>query len=87
MGKNETHTLVVSSKAGREFLIRGLERKLRQNLGLSSEETILPVWPSASTSSGGTPSRRDASRAGLGRSLEEIVGLVVTRFAVQEHFP
>ena len=37
LGKNKTHTLVVSSRSGRHFVVRGLARRLRVTLGFATE--------------------------------------------------
>ncbi|HEY4346866.1 MAG TPA: FtsK/SpoIIIE domain-containing protein [Gaiellaceae bacterium] len=86
VGKNKTYTMVVSSAAGRDFVIRGLDRRLRHNLGLLD-------WSSRSTTAerlyevGRNTVPGVMLRAlGLGRSTEEIVGLVLTRFAVEETY-
>jgi DNA segregation ATPase FtsK/SpoIIIE, S-DNA-T family len=86
VGKNKTYTMVVSSQAGRQFVIKGLDRKLRHNLGLvdpaARSVTAERLYEVGRNTVPGVMLRA----LGLGRSTEEIVGLVLTRFAVEEIF-
>lgn len=87
LGKNKTHTLVVSSRSGRNFVVRGLERRLGSAVGFATgpERTALAhrLYDLARNTVPGITLRA----LGLGRGIEEILGLTVTRFAVEEHFP
>ncbi len=87
VGKNEAYTLIVSSTTGRRFVVRRLERKLRNDLKITSRlpaellatrlyEVGRHVVPGA------------VLRAlGLGRAAHEIVGLVVSRYEVARQMP
>lgn len=87
VGKNKTHTLVVSSRSGRETVTRGLDRKLRRNLMLVAEDEKPHLAERLYDLGRNTVPGVTLRALGLGRSLEEIIGLVVTRFAVQERYP
>ena len=86
-GKNELYTLVVSSKAGRSLVESGLRRKLaRLDLGLTPVETEGLSQRLYDLARNTAPSV--VLRAiGLGRTLEEILGLVTTRVLVGDELP
>jgi len=87
LGKNKTHTLVVSSRAGRQFVVRGLERRIRETLGFVSGEECTVLAERLYELARNTVPGITLRALGLGRGLEEILGLTVTRFAVEEYFP
>lgn len=86
-GKNELYTLVVSSRAGRVFVESGLRRKLRRmDLDLDASELDRLAGRLYDFARNTAPSV--VLRAiGLGRTLEEILGLVTTRILVDEYLP
>jgi hypothetical protein len=86
VGKNKTYTMVVSSAAGRDFVIRGLDRKLRHNLGLLDEASRSITAERLYEVGRNTVPSVMLRALGLGRATEEIVGLVLTRFAVEETY-
>lgn len=87
LGKGGTYTLVVSSKAGRDFVVRRLARRLQAQLGATLEVDALKVaailYERARELAPGTLLRA----LGLGRTAQEIVGLVVSRRLVDEFDP
>lgn len=87
LGKNKTHTLVVSSRAGRRFVVRGLERRLHHNLKLVSTADAQQMANRLYDIARGTLPGVLLRALGLGRTLEEIIGLVITRYAVEEAQP
>lgn len=85
IGDTRLHTIVVSSRTGREHVCRGLTRKLRHidNTFAAPEWDVLPerLYDIARDTVPGAVLRA----LGLGRGVEEILGLVVARHTVQEH--
>lgn len=86
-GKNELYTLVVSSRAGREFVEAGLRRKLTAmelDLELAEMERLAKrLYDLARNTAPSVVLRA----IGLGRTLEEILGLVTTRLLVEQALP
>jgi S-DNA-T family DNA segregation ATPase FtsK/SpoIIIE len=87
LGKNKTHTLVVSSRSGRRFVVRGLERRLGATLGFVTGEECTRLAERLYDVARNTVPGITLRALGLGRGVEEILGLTVTRFAVEEYFP
>ncbi len=87
LGKNKTHTLVVSSRAGRAFVVPGLERRLRTTLGFATGPECTALAERLYDLARNTVPGITLRALGLGRGLEEILGLTVTRFAVEEQYP
>lgn len=87
LGKNKTHTLVVSSRSGRTFVVRGLERRLGSTLGFVTGPECTALAQRLYDLARNTVPGITLRALGLGRGIEEILGLTVTRFAVEEHFP
>ena len=87
LGKNKTHTLVVSSRSGRAFVVRGLERRLGSTLGFATGPECTALAERLYDLARNTVPGITLRALGLGRGIEEILGLTVTRFAVEEHFP
>jgi hypothetical protein len=86
-GKNELYTLVVSSRAGRRFVEAGLRRKLR-SLDLGIEPGLMEHLASRLYDLARNTAPSVVLRAvGLGRTLEEILGLVTTRVLVEQALP
>jgi DNA segregation ATPase FtsK/SpoIIIE, S-DNA-T family len=86
-GKNELYTLVVSSRAGRDFVEGGLRRKLSQmdlDLGPDGLRRLSTrLYDLARNTAPSVVLRA----VGLGRTLEEILGLVTTRVLVEQAVP
>jgi S-DNA-T family DNA segregation ATPase FtsK/SpoIIIE len=87
LGKNKTHTLVVSSRSGRTFVVRGLKRRLGSTLGFATDPECTALAERLYDLARNTVPGITLRALGLGRGIEEILGLTVTRFAVEEHFP
>lgn len=87
VGKNETYTLIVSSSAGREFIASRLERKLTDHMRLESatpaREIAFRLYDLGRNTAPGVVLRA----LGLGRSTQEILGLLISRYAVEELYP
>ena len=86
LGKNKTHTLVVSSRSGRTFVVRGLERRLGSALGFATGPECTALAQRLYDLARNTVPGITLRALGLGRGVEEILGLTVTRFAVEEYF-
>jgi DNA segregation ATPase FtsK/SpoIIIE, S-DNA-T family len=79
VGKNETYTLVVSSSAGRPFVVERLRRRLVGDLAFASEHAegvASQLFEAGRNVCPGLMLRA----LGLGRSTEEILGLISARF-------
>lgn len=87
LGKNKTHTLVVSSRSGRRFVVRGLSQRLRTTLGFTTDADRVALAERLYDLARNTVPGITLRALGLGRGLEEILGLTVTRFAVEEYYP
>jgi S-DNA-T family DNA segregation ATPase FtsK/SpoIIIE len=87
LGSTGSHGLVVSSRAGRQFIEHRLERRLRTQLpsGLANRapEFAKRTYDHARMLVPGILLRA----LGLGRTAQEMVGLVVTRRRVSEDLP
>jgi S-DNA-T family DNA segregation ATPase FtsK/SpoIIIE len=86
VGAADAYTLVVSSHDGKSFVTERLERRLRAyvpNLGPSWTELAREVYERARVLAPGLLLRA----AGLGRSTQELVGLVVARWVTARNFP
>jgi len=87
VGKNGHYTLVVSSHAGKAFIVARLRKKLEDELrvatGEGAEQLATVLYESGRTFAPGVILRA----LGLGRTTHEIVGLLVARWLVEEYFP
>ena len=86
IGKNETYTLVVSSSAGGEFVIRRLERRLRLDFGVAAvaaNQLAERLYQIGRFVVPGLMLRA----VGLGRTTEEILGLILARYAIDQELP
>ncbi len=87
VGKNGNYTLVVSSSAGRHFVVTRLARKLEWDLqvAVGPQATALAerIYENGRSFAPGVVLRA----LGLGRTSHELVGLVVARWAVVERLP
>lgn len=87
IGKNETYTLVVSSTTGSRFVTQRLARKLRHDFRLDLDRSAEAVAQRVYEVGRNTLPSVILRALGLGRSAEEMVGLITSRYAVEEAFP
>lgn len=87
VGKNRTYTLVVSSKTGSQHVTERLSRKLDHDLHVQlpapSPEIAERLYQVGRNSFPGVMLRA----LGLGRAAEEVLGLIVSRHAVESAYP
>lgn len=86
VGKNESYTLIVSSQTGQQFVVQRLRRRLEQ-IGVvtpqDSEGTAKRIYEVGRNVAPGAVLRS----LGIGTTVNEIVGLVATRFVIDQQFP
>jgi hypothetical protein len=86
VGKNESYTLIVSSQTGRQFVVQRLQRRLEQ-IGVvtpqDSEGTAKRIYEVGRNVAPGAVLRS----LGIGTTVNEVVGLVATRFVIDQQFP
>ncbi|MFF1348045.1 FtsK/SpoIIIE domain-containing protein [Streptomyces sp. NPDC058322] len=86
VGKNESYTLIVSSQTGRQFVVQRLCRRLEQ-IGVvtpqDSESTARRIYEVGRNVAPGAVLRS----LGIGTTVNEVVGLVATRFVIDQQFP
>ncbi|MEU9363521.1 FtsK/SpoIIIE domain-containing protein [Streptomyces avermitilis] len=86
VGKNESYTLIVSSQSGKQFVVQRLRRRLEQ-IGVvtlqDSEGTAKRIYEVGRNVAPGAVLRS----LGIGTTVNEIVGLVATRFVIDQQFP
>ncbi|MEV0545028.1 FtsK/SpoIIIE domain-containing protein [Nocardia salmonicida] len=86
VGKNESYTLIVSSQTGRQFVVQRLRRRLEQ-IGVvtpqDSEGTAERIYEVGRNVAPGAVLRS----LGIGTTVNEVVGLVATRFVIDQQFP
>ncbi|MFJ9637242.1 FtsK/SpoIIIE domain-containing protein [Streptomyces sp. NPDC101178] len=86
VGKNESYTLIVSSQTGRQFVVQRLCRRLEQ-IGVvtpqDSESTAKRIYEVGRNVAPGAVLRS----LGIGTTVNEVVGLVATRFVIDQQFP
>ncbi|WP_433274651.1 FtsK/SpoIIIE domain-containing protein [Pseudonocardia xinjiangensis] len=87
IGKNETYTLIVSSETGSRFVTRRLARKLQHDFRLQLRNGPDIVARRLYEVGRNTLPGVILRALGLGRTAEEIVGLIASRYAVEEAFP
>lgn len=87
LGKAGAHTLIVSSQVGRKFIVRRLARRLQaqlgSSLGVEPARVAELLYDRARELAPGTVLRA----LGLGRTAQELVGLVVSRTLVAHLSP
>ena len=87
IGKNGTYTLVVSSLSGARFvtmrLANRLEHSLRFNVAYPPQDVARRLYEVARNTFPGVILRS----LGVGRTTEELLGLLLSRYAVEERFP
>ncbi|MBB5775035.1 FtsK/SpoIIIE domain-containing protein [Nonomuraea jabiensis] len=86
VGKNESYTLIVSSQTGQQFVVQRLRRRLEQ-IGVvtprDSEGTAKRIYEVGRNVAPGAVLRS----LGIGTTVNEVVGLVATRFVIDQQFP
>ncbi|WP_157555616.1 FtsK/SpoIIIE domain-containing protein [Herbidospora yilanensis] len=86
VGKNESYTLIVSSQTGQQFVVQRLRRRLEQ-IGVvspkDSESTAKRIYEVGRNVAPGAVLRS----LGIGTTVNEVVGLVATRFVIDQQFP
>ena len=86
VGKNQSYTLIVSSAAGRTWVTDRLRQRLVDDFGLSYDAAGFAGSRLYEIGRHAVPSLM-LRAVGLGRTTEEILGLVLARYAVDEHDP
>lgn len=89
LGKGGAYTLLVSSKAGRDFVVHRLARRLAQQLGdaLDSDEVTTQDVAERLYDHARALAPSTLLRAlGLGRVAQELVGLIVSKNLVSKQF-
>jgi hypothetical protein len=88
VGKNQSYTLMVSSSSGRKFVVDRLTRRLVDVLRLMDDEQAARTAAEKLFDVGRNVVPGLMLRAlGLGRTSEEIIGLVVARRRIAEIYP
>ncbi len=88
VGKSDAYTLIVSSSSGKHFVVERLAKKLKNELGVTDDVTSARELSGRLYELGRNVSPSIMLRAlGLGRTAEEILGLVVARWRASEAFP
>ncbi len=86
VGKSGNYTLVVSSQAGKDFVVTRLRNKLERDLhvaeGPEATKLALKIYESGREFTPGILLRA----LGLGRTTHEILGQIVARWALEERF-
>ncbi|MER8059405.1 MULTISPECIES: FtsK/SpoIIIE domain-containing protein [unclassified Streptomyces] len=86
VGKNESYTLIVSSQTGRQFVVQRLRRRLEQIGVVTSQDsgdTAQRIYEVGRNVAPGAVLRS----LGIGTTVNEVVGLVATRFVIDQQFP
>ena len=84
VGKNGRYTMVVSSSSGRDFVVNRLQRRIRQELSLTDPDEARSLANQLYDSSRDFAPGVVLRALGLGRTTQEILGLVVARRVVEE---
>jgi hypothetical protein len=86
VGKNESYTLIVSSQTGRQFVVQRLQRRLEQihvATAEDAEDIAMRIYEVGRNVAPGAVLRS----LGIGTTVNEVVGLVATRFVIDQQFP
>jgi S-DNA-T family DNA segregation ATPase FtsK/SpoIIIE len=86
VGKNEAYTLIVSSQTGRHLVVKRLRRRLTDIGVVASTEAEATASRFYSVGRNVVPGAVLRS-LGIGTTINEIVGLVATRFVIAQRFP
>lgn len=87
VGKNRAYTLIVSSGTGRRFVAQRLEKKLRNDLAFPEDLPLAQVANRFFEVGRNVVPGAVLRALGLGRAVNEVVGLVISRFEVARYFP
>ncbi|MFD0124908.1 FtsK/SpoIIIE domain-containing protein [Streptomyces virginiae] len=86
VGKNESYTLIVSSQTGKQFVVQRLRRRLEQIGVVTAQDsagTAKRIYEVGRNVAPGAVLRS----LGIGTTVNEVVGLVATRFVIDQQFP
>ncbi|NDO90128.1 FtsK/SpoIIIE domain-containing protein [Cellulosimicrobium composti] len=86
VGKNEAYTLIVSSQTGRQLVVRRLRRRLIDIGVVEPDEAEATASRFYSVGRNVVPGAVLRS-LGIGTTINEIVGLVATRYVIAQHVP
>ncbi len=86
VGKNDAYTMVISSRSGRDLVTQRLAVQLRDRLGIPPGRAGFAAKRIFDVGKRALPALF-LRAIGLGRSTEEILGLVAARYAVERGFP
>lgn len=86
VGKNEAYTLIVSSQTGRQLVVKRLRRRLVDIGVVQSDEAEATAARFYSVGRNVVPGAVLRS-LGIGTTINEIVGLVATRFVIAQRSP
>lgn len=86
VGKNEAYTLIVSSQTGRQLVVKRLQRRLVDIGAVQSDEAEPTAARLYSVGRNVVPGAVLRS-LGIGTTVNEIVGLVATRFVIEQRSP
>ena len=86
VGKNEAYTLIVSSQTGKQLVVKRLRRRLTDIGVVSSDEAEATAARFYSVGRNVVPGAVLRS-LGIGTTINEIVGLVATRFVIAQRYP
>ncbi|MGH3452765.1 MAG: FtsK/SpoIIIE domain-containing protein [Nocardioidaceae bacterium] len=86
VGKNEAYTLIVSSQTGRQLVVKRLRRRLTDIGVVASDQAEATAARFYSVGRNVVPGAVLRS-LGIGTTINEIVGLVATRFVIAQRFP
>lgn len=86
VGKNEAYTLIVSSQTGRQLVVKRLQRRLVDIGVVTSEEAEATAARIYAVGRNVVPGAVLRS-LGIGTTINEVVGLVATRFVIAQSSP
>lgn len=87
IGKNEMYTLVVSSSSGEKFIVSRLARRLSIGLKILPEDSAVTVAGGLYRMARHLAPGVILRSLGLGQTVQEIIGLLVARRALEEADP
>jgi S-DNA-T family DNA segregation ATPase FtsK/SpoIIIE len=87
VGKNGANKLIVSSNAGRRFIVDRLQRKLVGIAGAGGGESLRAIAERVYDETRNLAPRLTLQATGLSRTVEEILGLLVSRHVASRQYP
>lgn len=87
VGKNGRYTLVVSSSTGREFVVGRLSKRIQQELSVRDDQEAKRLAEQLYAEGRNFAPGVVLRALGLGRTTQELLGLVVARRLVEEDHP